>query len=82
MRTKKLLVVSLGVIVALLVVGGSIAGIAYYLIGDDDETMGRATKRPNSLAFILFLNHHSLGSSKIGLDWLDEDTVGFQGEEG
>jgi endonuclease YncB( thermonuclease family) len=37
MRTKKLLVVSLGVIVALLVVGGSVAGIAYYLIGDDDE---------------------------------------------
>ena len=37
MRTKKLLVVSLGVIVALLVVGGSVAGISYYLIGDDDE---------------------------------------------
>jgi endonuclease YncB( thermonuclease family) len=37
MRTKKLLVVSLGVIVALLVVGGSIAGVSYYLIGDDDE---------------------------------------------
>ena len=29
MRTKKLLVVSLGVIVALLVVGGSVAGISY-----------------------------------------------------
>ena len=37
MRTKKLLFVSLGVIVALLVVGGSVAGISYYLIGDDDE---------------------------------------------
>ena len=37
MRTKKLLVVSLGVIVALLVIGGSVAGISYYLIGDDDE---------------------------------------------
>ena len=37
MRTKKLLVVSLGVIVALLIVGGSVAGISYYLIGDDDE---------------------------------------------
>ena len=28
---------SLGVIVALLVVGGFVAGISYYLIGDDDE---------------------------------------------
>jgi endonuclease YncB( thermonuclease family) len=37
MRTKKLLVLSLGVIVALLVVGGSVAGISYYLTGDDDE---------------------------------------------
>ena len=37
MRTKKLLVVSLGVILALLVVGGSVAGISYYLIGDDGE---------------------------------------------
>ena len=37
MRTKKLLVVSIGVILALLVVGGSVAGISYYLIGDDDE---------------------------------------------
>ena len=37
MRTKKLLVVSLGVIVALLVFGGSVAGVSYYLIGDDDE---------------------------------------------
>ena len=37
MRTKKLLVVSLGVILALLVIGGSVAGIAYYLIDDDDE---------------------------------------------
>jgi endonuclease YncB( thermonuclease family) len=44
MRTKKLLVVSLGVIVALLVVGGSVAGIAYYLIGDDDEPSAVATK--------------------------------------
>ena len=44
MRTKKLLVVSLGVIVALLVVGGSVAGIAYYLIGDDDETSAVTTK--------------------------------------
>lgn len=38
MRTKKLLVVSLGVIVALLIVGGSVTGISYYLIGEDDET--------------------------------------------
>jgi hypothetical protein len=37
MRTKKLLVESLGVIVTLLVVGGSLAGISYYLIGDDNE---------------------------------------------
>ena len=37
MRTKKLLVVSLGVIIALLIVGGSVAGISYYLIGADDE---------------------------------------------
>ena len=37
MRMKKFLVVSLGVIVALLVVGGSVAGVSYYLIGDDDE---------------------------------------------
>ena len=37
MRTKKLLVVSIGVILALLVVGGSVAGVSYYLIGDDDE---------------------------------------------
>jgi len=44
MRTKKLLVVSLGVIVALLVVGGSVAGISYYLIGDDDEPSAVATK--------------------------------------
>ena len=36
MRTKKLLVVSIGVILALLVVGGSVAGVSYYLIGDDD----------------------------------------------
>jgi hypothetical protein len=39
MRTKKFLVVSLGVIVALLVVGGSVAGVSYYLIGDDDEPL-------------------------------------------
>jgi hypothetical protein len=38
MRIKKLLVVSLGVIVALLVVGGAVAGVSYYLIGDGDET--------------------------------------------
>ena len=44
MRTKKLLVVSLGVIVALLVVGGSVAGISYYLIGDDDEPFAVTTK--------------------------------------
>ena len=44
MRTKKLLVVSLGVIVALLVVGGSVAGISYYLIGDDDEPSAVTTK--------------------------------------
>ena len=37
MRTKKFLVVSLRVILALLVVGGSVAGISYYLIGDDGE---------------------------------------------
>ena len=33
MWTKKFLVVSLGVIVALLVVGGSVAGVSYYLVG-------------------------------------------------
>jgi endonuclease YncB( thermonuclease family) len=37
MRTKKFLVVSLGVIVALLLIGGSVAGVSYYLIGDDNE---------------------------------------------
>jgi endonuclease YncB( thermonuclease family) len=37
MRTKKLLFVSLGVIVALLVVGGSVAGLAYYLLDDDEQ---------------------------------------------
>lgn len=42
MRTKKFLIVSLGVIVALLVIGGSVAGIAYYLIGDGDETSAAA----------------------------------------
>ena len=35
---------SLGVILALLVVGGSVAGVSYYLIGDDDETSAVATK--------------------------------------
>ena len=44
MRTKKFLVVSLGVIVALLVIGGSVAGISYYLIGDDNETSAVTTK--------------------------------------
>ena len=44
MRTKKFLIVSLGVIVALLVVGGSVAGVSYYLIGDDDETSAVTTK--------------------------------------
>ena len=44
MRTKKFLVVSLGVIVALLVVGGSVAGISYYLIGDGDEPSAVTTK--------------------------------------
>ena len=44
MRTKKLLIVSLGVIVALLAVGGSVAGISYYLIGGDDETPAVTTK--------------------------------------
>ena len=44
MRTKKLLVVSLGVIVALLVIGGSVAGISYYLIGHDDEPSAITTK--------------------------------------
>ena len=38
MRTKKFILVSLGVIVALLVIGGSVAGVSYYLVGDDDET--------------------------------------------
>jgi hypothetical protein len=45
MRTKKFLVVSLGVIVALLVVGGSVAGVSYYLIGDGDETSAVTAKR-------------------------------------
>ena len=44
MRTKKFLVVSLGVIVALLVIGGSIVGVSYYLIGDGDETSAVTTK--------------------------------------
>ena len=44
MRAKKLVIVSLGVIVALLVVGGSVAGISYYLIGDNDEPSKFATK--------------------------------------
>ena len=44
MRTKKLLVVSLGVIFALLVVGGSVTGISYYLIGEDDEPSAVTTK--------------------------------------
>jgi endonuclease YncB( thermonuclease family) len=44
MRTKKFLVVSLGVIVALLVIGGSVAGISYYLIGEDDEPSAVTTK--------------------------------------
>jgi endonuclease YncB( thermonuclease family) len=39
MRTKKLLLVSLGVIVALLVVGGSVAGLAYYLLDDEGQTV-------------------------------------------
>ena len=37
-RTKKLLFLSLGVIVALLVVGGSVAGLAYYLLDDEGQT--------------------------------------------
>ena len=37
MRAKKLVIVSLGVIVALLVIGGSVAGISYYLTGDNDK---------------------------------------------
>jgi len=44
MRTKKLLVVSLGVIVALLLIGGAVAGVSYYLIGDDDEISAVTTK--------------------------------------
>ena len=44
MRTKKFLIVSLGVIPALLVVGSSVAGITYYLIGDDDEPSAVNTK--------------------------------------
>ena len=44
MRTKKLLLVSLGVIVALLVVGGSVAGLAYYLLDDEGQT---ATNKEN-----------------------------------
>ena len=43
-RTKKLLFVSLGVIVALLVVGGSVAGLAYYLLDDEGQT---TTKKEN-----------------------------------
>ena len=44
MRTKKLLLVSLGVIVALLIVGGSVAGLAYYLLDDEGQT---ATNKEN-----------------------------------
>ena len=44
MRTRKLLFVSLGVIVALLVVGGSVAGLAYYLLDDEGQT---ATNKEN-----------------------------------
>ena len=44
MRTKKLFIVSLGVIVALLVVGGSVAGLAYYLLDDEGQT---ATNKEN-----------------------------------
>ena len=51
MRTKKLLLVSLGVIVALLVVGGSVAGLAYYLLDDEGQT---ATNKKN--IFILSPN--------------------------
>ena len=42
MRTKKFLVVSLGVIVALFVIGGAVACVSYYLTGDDDETSAAA----------------------------------------
>ena len=34
---KKLLIVSMSVILALLVVGGSVAGVGYYLLGDDEQ---------------------------------------------
>jgi endonuclease YncB( thermonuclease family) len=37
MRAKRLVVVSLCVILALLVVGGSVAGLIYYLIGNNEE---------------------------------------------
>jgi len=44
MRTKKFLVVSLGVIVALLIIGGAVAGVSYYLIGDNDESSAVTAK--------------------------------------
>ena len=37
MRAKRLVVVSLCVILALLVVGGSVAGLIYYLLGNNEE---------------------------------------------
>tara|TARA_A100001015_G_scaffold133136_1_gene147746 strand:+ start:2386 stop:3105 length:720 start_codon:yes stop_codon:yes gene_type:complete len=43
-RTKKFLVVSLGVIIALLIIGGSVAGFSYYLIGHDGEASAFTTK--------------------------------------
>jgi len=39
MLTKKFALVSLGVNLVLLVIGGSVAGVAYYLIGNDDEPL-------------------------------------------
>jgi endonuclease YncB( thermonuclease family) len=44
MRTKKFVLVSLGVIIALLVVGGSVAGVSYFLVGDDDKPSAVAPK--------------------------------------
>ena len=44
MWTKKLLFVSLSVLVALLIIVGSIAGVSYYLIGDDSKLSAGAPK--------------------------------------
>ena len=44
MRTKKFILVSLGVITALLIVGGSVAGVSYFLVGDDHKPSAVAPK--------------------------------------